>query len=341
MKVILIGAGSIGGTVAVLCKNAGYDVSILCHSQKTKEAIEKDGISLHGARGEFNEKFTCYAGVEEIGEEKFDVCIIATKYSAMAETATAILPYLKPDSLVVGMQNGILTDELGKIVGERRVVGCMLGFGATRNSATDVTMTSLGELYIGMPGGYHPRNLDLVKGLLEAVLPTQISDNITRQQYSKLIINSCINATAGITGQTLGNIIDDSRAGKLFLAIAREGMAVAKAMGIKVPKYGKLLEYRMLNLMDNAPYNAICRFVVKLVAKLKYADVKPSTLQSLERNEMTEIDILNGYFAENGKAYGVDVPVNTKLVEMIHEIEKGERPITPDNLDEFKGMLFK
>lgn len=340
MKVILIGAGSIGGTVAVLAKNAGYDISILCHSQKSKEAIEKDGISLHGAKGEFKENFTCYAGVEELSEEKFDICIIATKYSAMAETARAILPYLKPDSLVIGMQNGICTKELGEIVGERRVVGCMLGFGATRNGTTDVTMTSLGELYIGMPNGYHPRSLDIAKGLLESVLPTKISDNITRQQYSKLIINSCINATAGITGQTLGNIIDDSRAGLLFLAIAREGMAVAKAMGIKVPKYGKLLEYRMLNLMNNKPYNAICCFVVKLVSKLKYADVKPSTLQSLEKGEMTEIDILNGYFAQKGAEYSVDTPVNTKLTKMIHEIEKGERPITPDNLDEFKGVLF-
>ena len=114
----------------------------------------------------------------------------------------------------------------------------------------------------------------------------------------------------------------------------------AKAMGINVPKYGKLLEYRLLMLMDNAPYNAICRMIVKLVAKIKYADVKPSTLQSLERNELTEIDIFNGYIASKGKEFGVETPVNSRLTEMIHEIERKERPITPDNLDEFKGMLF-
>ena len=184
------------------------------------------------------------------------------------------------------------------------------------------------------------KNLDKLKDMLDTVLPTTISDNITRQQYSKLIINSCINATAGITGKTLGVVIDDVRAGKLFLAITREGMRVAKAMGINVPKYGKLLEYRLLMLMDNAPYNAICRLIVKLVAKIKYADVKPSTLQSLERGELTEIDIFNGYIAAKGAEYGVETPVNTKLTQMIHEIERGERPITPDNLDEFKGILF-
>lgn len=340
MKTILIGAGAIGGTVAVLTKEAGFDVSILCHSEKTKNNIKENGLSLHGAKGEHNEYFPCYCSVEELGDEKFDICIIATKYSAMAETAKMILPNLKDDSLVVGMQNGICTAELAEIVGKNRAVGCMLGFGATRNSPSDVTMTSLGEMYIGMPDGYHPENLDKLKTMLDTVLPTTISDNITRQQYSKLIINSCINATAGITGKTLGVVIDDSRAGKLFLAITREGMRVAKAMGINVPKYGKLLEYRLLMLMDNAPYNAICRLIVKLVAKIKYADVKPSTLQSLERGELTEIDIFNGYIASKGAEFGVATPVNTKLTQMIHEIERGERPITPDNLDEFKGILF-
>jgi ketopantoate reductase len=58
-------------------------------------------------------------------------------------------------------------------------------------------------------------------------------------------------------------------------------------------------------------------------------------LQSLEAGEITEINILNGFFVENGLKYGVPTPVNTKLVEMIHEIERGERKMSSDNLSEF------
>lgn len=339
MKTILIGAGSIGGTVAVLTRLAGYDVSILCHSEKSKNEIAQKGISLHGAKGELHADFKCYASVDEIGDEKFDVCFIATKYAAMEETARAILPYLKDDSLVVGMQNGLCTDELAEIVGTRRAVGCMLGFGATRNGTTDVTMTSLGELYIGMLNGYIPRNLEVLKLMLDNVLPTKISDDIIRRQYSKLIINSCINASAGITGLELGKMVEDRRARALYLEIAREGMRVAKAIGIDVPKYGKMLNYKMLMLADNAVYNFCCRYVVWLVSKLKYASVKPSTLQSLEKGELTEIDIFNGCIAKLAEENGVNAPVNKKLTEMIHEIERGERKITPDNLDEFKEIL--
>ncbi len=339
-KILLIGAGAIGGTMAVLMKEAGYDVSILCYNQEIKELIENNGFMLHGAKGEHKVNFKCYASFDEFKDEKFDIVIIATKFQAVSALAEKVLGNLKDDSLVVGMQNGILTDKLSAIVGKERAVGVMIGFGATRNTDNDVTMTSLGEMYIGMTDGYHPGNLDYLREMYNSVLPTEISDNILRQQYSKLIINSCINASAAITGLTLGKMVEDKRARTLYLSIAREAMHVAKKMGLDVPKYGKLLNYKLLMLADNAPYNAICRYVVWLVSKLKYASVKPSTLQSLEKGEITEIEIFNGYIAKLGRDYDIETPVNTKLTAMIHEIERGERKITPDNLEEFRGMLF-
>lgn len=334
MKTIIVGAGAIGGTVAVLLKEAGYDIRIMCHSESTKALIEEDGFFLNGAKGEHRVDFTCYSDVREFGDEKFDIVVIATKYAHMAECAKMMLPYLAEGGLVVGMQNGLLTDELAAIVGRDKAVGCMIGFGATRNAPNDVTMTSLGEFYVGMLDGRVTRTLEVFAEMLKSVLPTQVTREIKRRQYSKLIINSCINAVAGITGKTLGEILKDGRARDLFLNIAREGMAVAKAMKISVPKYGAVLEYRLLSLSNSKLYNKGCKLVVMMVGKL-YSDVKPSTLQSLEKGEKTEIDILNGYFVTNGKKYGVETPVNTKLVQMIHEIEEGKREMSSDNLAEF------
>ena len=244
------------------------------------------------------------------------------------------MPYLAEGGIIVGMQNGILTEELAEIVGRDKAVGCMIGFGATRNADNDVTMTSLGEYYVGMLDGRKTPMLEKFAEMLSNVVPAQVTLDIKGRQYSKLIINSCINAVAGITGNKLGTILKDVRAQDLFLNIAREGMAVAKAMNIKVPKYGAVLEYRMLALSNAKWYNSIIKIVVRMVGKL-YSDVKPSTLQSIEAGEKTEIDILNGFFVVNGDKYGVDTPVNDKIVQMIHEIEEGKRTCTPDNLSEF------
>ena len=59
----------------------------------------------------------------------------------------------------------------------------------------------------------------------------------------------------------------------------------------------------------------------------------------LPRLDQLEVlaDVLNFELEE---LFETETPVNTKLTAMIHEIERGERKITPDNLEEFRGMLF-
>jgi 2-dehydropantoate 2-reductase len=58
-------------------------------------------------------------------------------------------------------------------------------------------------------------------------------------------------------------------------------------------------------------------------------------LQSLERGNKTEIDFLNGYIVQKGLELGVQTPVNSKIVQMIKEIEKGKRKIGLVNFEEF------
>jgi 2-dehydropantoate 2-reductase len=60
----------------------------------------------------------------------------------------------------------------------------------------------------------------------------------------------------------------------------------------------------------------------------KYKKLKSSSLQSLERGKTTEVDYFNGYIVKNSLQYGVNVPVNSAVVNMIHEIELKKRGIS-------------
>ncbi len=66
----------------------------------------------------------------------------------------------------------------------------------------------------------------------------------------------------------------------------------------------------------------------------KYRRLKSSSLQSLERGKSTEVDYLNGYIVKNAGRFGVDVPVNSAIVSLIHEIEQGKRKISLDNFND-------
>jgi 2-dehydropantoate 2-reductase len=65
-----------------------------------------------------------------------------------------------------------------------------------------------------------------------------------------------------------------------------------------------------------------------------YKDVKASTLQSLERGQLSEIDYLNGYIARKGKELGIPTPINSTITNIVKEIEAGKRKISPNNLSE-------
>ena len=333
MKIVLVGTGSIGGAVAVQLKDAGYDIDVVAHGKEKADKIVKEGFKITGALGDKQKKINAFGSVGEL-EGKYDICFIATKFQQLNEVAEKMLPYLKEDSLVVSLQNGNCMDMLADVVGENRTVGCMIGFGATNKGNNTVEVTSGGELYIGMRNEYHPESLERLKHVMDNALPTYITDDIEAKLYSKIIINSCINSIAGITGKTLGNIVEDRTACKVFVAIIREAMDAAKKLDIKVPTYGAMMNYYLMAARFGPVYDRIIEILIKVVAQKKYALVKPSTLQSLEKGQITEIDIMNGYLCETGRKAGVRTPVNDKLTLMIKEIERGERKISPDNLKE-------
>ena len=130
MKIVLVGAGSIGGTTAVMLKEHGVDIDIVEANAERAEVIRTQGLRLTGALGDHCEKFKVYNSTDEI-TETYDVCVIATKYFALQAVAKAMLPHVDPNGLFVSMQNGICTELLSDVVGKDRAVGCMIGIGAT------------------------------------------------------------------------------------------------------------------------------------------------------------------------------------------------------------------
>ncbi len=333
MKTLIIGMGCIGGTVATVMKSSGYDIEVVAHGEENAKLIEEKGFTITGMKGDRVVKFKAYPDVESV-QGKYDIVMIATKYQQMPELAEKSLRLLNDDSVVVSLQNGLCVESLADVVGKNRAVGCMIGFGATMVKKNYVNVTTSGEFYVGMLKGNTSPKLNYLKEMFTTVYPTKIAEDINERLYSKLIINSCINAIAGISGKTLGDILTDKTARMTFLKIAREAMNVASAMKMNVPKYGAILDYRLLMLSESKVWNAVCGAAVIVVGKMN-KNVRPSTLQALETGRKTEIDIMNGYISSLGKKYNVPTPVNDKLTMMIKQIESGERKMGVHNVREF------
>lgn len=329
VSIAVIGAGAIGGITAAFLSRI-YDTEIVCKYEDKAVQVRDKGLHIVGVRGEHNVKMKAVADIEQLSGKK-DVILVVTKAYDMPDAATRALPFLKEDGVMVSMQNGICVDAMADIAGQDRTVGCVVGWGSTMLEGGVLNMTNEGEFVIG--GAVPDKDVSGLKAILDGVMPTRISDNILSDLYSKMIINSCITSMGVLSGLYLGQILAQRRARDIFIAIIKEAMDVANAMGLHVLPYGGKLDYYALTKGDGL----LARFKRHLIIRImgiKYRRLKSSSLQALKRGKPTEIDYYNGYIADKGAAFGVKTPVNIRIVQMIKEIEAGKRKSTPDNFDD-------
>lgn len=328
--IAVIGGGAIGGITAAYLSKAGCDVELVVKYKEKAEQAVNQGLHIIGVRGDHYIKLKAVADVEQLSGKK-DIVMIVTKAYDMPDAAQRVLPFLKDDSLVVSMQNGICVEALGDIVGAERSVGCVIGWGSTMLPDGTLNMTSEGDFVIG--GQLPDKDLSALKDVFDHMLPTRISSNIIADLNSKMIVNSCITSLGVLCGLNLGKIMTYKRARQIFVSIIREAVAVANAMNLKVEPYGGKLDYYKLIKGDGA-LSDLRRDVMIRIIGFKYRRLKSSSLQSLQRGKPTEVDYYNGYIAKKGAELGVKTPVNSRIVEMIKEIESKKRTIDPANLDD-------
>ena len=330
MRIAVIGAGAIGGITAAFLKQGGCDVTLVAKHQEIVDRAKGEGLHITGVKGTQDIVVPAVCKIGEL-EGRFDAILIATKAYDMPQCAGEALPFLAEGGLFVSMQNGICTDALAEVVGEEKTAGSVIGFGASMLGPGLLEMTSEGEFIIGMADGSIPEKLRELKEALDHVVPTEITEHLLSELYSKLIVNSCITSLGAVCGKKLGEMMKIKQARRIFLSIIDEAMQVADGMGINVFAYGGKLNYYHLLQGDSGFANFKRHAMIKIVG-MKYKRLKSSSLQSLERGQKTEIDYFNGYIAKKGRELGIATPVCDRLVEMIKEIEKKERRIEEKNL---------
>ena len=339
LSFLVVGAGAIGGIAAALLKKNGYNVEIVCKYEGYARLISEEGITVSGKCGDINVRMPAFASPSGTKEKK-DIILLATKATDMLDASHELLPLLKESGYIISLQNGICESALGSVFGIERVIGCVTGWGATMEAPGKLIMTSTGDFILGYPEKRIDDFLISLSQILSSIVPVRTTDNIMGHLYSKLIINSCITSLGAICGLYLGKMLSITKIRRIFIEIVREAMDVADRMEINVEIFGGKLDFRSFQKADGK-LSRLRLHLLLLVIGYKFRKLKSSSLQSLERGKPAEIDYLNGYLVDNGNRLAVPVPVNAKIVSMIHEIEQKEREIGLVNFDDIFFDRFR
>src|SRR5262245_25063426 len=147
MRIAVIGCGGVGGVIAAGLTRAGADVTPVVGSAQTAEALAKHGFRVREVDGAEWSVPVAQAPVLTPDRE-IDLAIVATQATAMARALTTAAPFLARNAVVVTCQNGLPEERAAALLGER-VVGCVVGWGASMVAPGVYARTSRGGLELG------------------------------------------------------------------------------------------------------------------------------------------------------------------------------------------------
>jgi 2-dehydropantoate 2-reductase len=147
-KVAVIGCGGIGGVIAANLTRAGLDVTPVVGNAEVARAVAQDGLKVVELDGQEWSVPAARPPVLELDGGPYDVAIVATQNPALEKALQAALPRLSPTATIVTCQNGLPEPRAMTVAGER-VVGCVVGWGASMVGPGVYKRTSRGSLQLG------------------------------------------------------------------------------------------------------------------------------------------------------------------------------------------------
>ena len=334
MRIAIYGAGSLGTILGAFISQKGVNIKLINRNKAHVEALRTKGAQVTGTLN-FCQPVTAYTPDEMNGI--YDILFLMTKQQNNPEVVQKLKNYLAPDGVLVTFQNGLPEMQIASIVGEKRVLGCTVAWGATLQSPGVCELTSEPDALsfsLGAISAQRSKHFNKVKELLELMGKVDVEENFLGTRWSKLLINAAFSGMSAVLGCTFGEAAGPKESRRIVQALIKECIDVCQAGGIRIePVQGKDI-VKLLNY-NNSLKRAFSFFIIPIAIR-KHAKLKASMLQDLEKGKLTEVDAINGAVSEFGRKVGCPTPMNDRVVEIIHQIEQGKLRPCFDNIKLFE-----
>jgi 2-dehydropantoate 2-reductase len=324
MKICVVGAGAIGGLLAVRLAEAGEQVTVIDRGAHL-QAIQRSGLKLLMSDGSehLTRSLEATASMRETGPQ--DVVMLAVKTHILPEIAPELGNLLGDDTVILPMQNGLpwwyfqkhggeydgrpieCLDPDGRLaanVDVDRVVGCVVfpageivSPGVVRH--TEGNRFPLGEL----DGSNSERARGLVDMFTNAGFKSFVIDDIRGEIWLKLLGNLSFNPISALTHATMVDICRYPPSRALAVALMEEAQAVANHLGIT-----------MRVSIDK-----------RIAGAEKVGKHKTSMLQDVEAGRELELEAIMGAVLELARMTGIATPAIDSIYALVKLLDKTMR----------------
>jgi len=354
-KIVVMGAGAIGGYFGGLLARSGADVTLVDSWAEHVETIRRNGLRVSDISGELDvvcKPRTLHVNeVQSLSREHpIDICILSTK-SYDTEWATALIkPYLASDGFVVSMQNCINEQTIAEVVGWGRTVGCIVMISAELIEAGHALRTMgrqtppLVEFQFGEIHGRQTARIEALAKMATSFDGSSTTSNLWGQRWSKLCINAMhngVSAISGLNGQ-------DREANELIrafeLRLGCEAVRVGRALGYSFDHIGRFEADKLARIGDGdgADLKEAHEWLVGgSIGARRSNRQRPSLAQDIAKGRRTEIDFINGFVAGEAGSIGMDAPANMAVANLVNLLERGEIKADPQHIFDAEEALSR
>ena len=306
-KIVVMGAGAVGCYFGGMLSRAGQDVTLIARPEHVS-AIHSQGLHMDCLT--FQEFVAVGASTELEAIKHADLILFCVKSPDTLATIELIAHYLKPDAILLSLQNGVDNCERIRTVVANPVFPAVVYVATMMAGPGRLKHNGRGELVIG-PWEFTSPEADaaqlqmltqISELLSNAEIPCPVSTDVRRDLWFKFLVNCSYNAISAIGQIEYGKMVSVDSIKELINALADEVLTIA--------------HHEKINMTKAEATEAIDMIANTMVTQ------RSSTAQDLARKKATEIDFLNGLVVRKGKQYGIPTPANQSVYALVKMLEK-------------------
>ncbi|MDG6881419.1 2-dehydropantoate 2-reductase [Phocoenobacter uteri] len=308
MKIVIAGAGAMGGRFGYMLKQAGQQVILVDSWKEHIDIISQNGLTVESDGKRESVPFTAYHTKQIAHLEIADTIILFVKAMQLPEMLSDLQSIIGQNTRVICLLNGLgHIDTIKKYVSHKNIF-----IGVTMWTAG---LVSAGHIHLAGDGSIELQNItpsenesgqQLVDIFNEAGLKARYSHDVLVSIWKKACVNGVLNGICAILDCNLYQFGQIPSHHDFVAQVVSEFAAIAKSI-------------------DNVDIDqtAVIKLIESTYDPEKQGMHYPSMHQDLVKNHrLTEVDYINGYIARKGKEQGIPVPYCELITLLVHGKEK-------------------
>jgi 2-dehydropantoate 2-reductase len=289
MRVLVIGAGALGGYYGACLVRAGADVTFLVRSGRA-EQLRRDGLRIVSPHGDFALQPKLMMANDL--REPFDVVLVGVKSYSLDDAMSQFAPAVGPNTMILPILNGLKhIDALTARFGAAQVLGGLANVSAGLDADGRVVQFMANQTIVfgEIEGSFSERVLALQSLLQIPGIDVRASESIMQDMWEKFVQLSTLAGITCLMRASIGDILTVPKGEESIFRLFAECCAVATASGFE-PRAPFIEFDRNLFTTANSP-------------------LKASMLRDIERGSATEAEHILGDMANRARALSIDTPL--------------------------------